>query len=389
MRALRDERGVTAVIIAILMVVLLGMGAFVIDVGALYQERRELQKGADAGALAVAMDCAIGDSRKDCGSYTATADEFADANAEDGESNIDDVDIKWNQRTVTVETSTLEEDGATAIRYKLARVLGLNEGTVHAEATATWGTPGAAAVLPITFSLCEWAAATAKGSSFAEPQASGTYSDNAERTIYFHQGDKPGKPGEPATQDTAAAGDCDAKEAGGDSIVGNPDSGNDPNDPDNPGDDNTTGGGNKGGKGNADRLPAGFGWLDTTDTCETDINLIDGRVWIGQDPGVSPTHGCSPEYLKTLIGKTVLIPIFIDVKNLGQNGQYQVYGFAAFHFSGFNWGGEYTYPAASPPCSGSQRCMSGWFVKFVTNTKALADYGTVPDLGAKAVKLIG
>ena len=44
----------TAAMIAILMVPLLGMGALVIDVAALVQERRELQNGADSAALAVA-----------------------------------------------------------------------------------------------------------------------------------------------------------------------------------------------------------------------------------------------------------------------------------------------------------------------------------------------
>ena len=40
--------------------VLLGLGAMVIDVGQLYQERAELQNGADAAALAVAKSCALG-----------------------------------------------------------------------------------------------------------------------------------------------------------------------------------------------------------------------------------------------------------------------------------------------------------------------------------------
>ena len=40
--------------------VLFGMGALVIDVGQLYQNRAELQNGADAGALAVAKSCAQG-----------------------------------------------------------------------------------------------------------------------------------------------------------------------------------------------------------------------------------------------------------------------------------------------------------------------------------------
>ena len=58
----RDERGAIGVLIAVLVGggVLLGMGALTIDVGRLYQNRAELQNGADAAALAVAKSCASG-----------------------------------------------------------------------------------------------------------------------------------------------------------------------------------------------------------------------------------------------------------------------------------------------------------------------------------------
>lgn len=48
----RDDEGATAIIVAVMLVVLLGLGAFTIDAGALYSERRSLQAAADAGALA-------------------------------------------------------------------------------------------------------------------------------------------------------------------------------------------------------------------------------------------------------------------------------------------------------------------------------------------------
>ena len=54
-----------AVIVAISLTALIGMAAFAIDVGALYGERRQLQSGADAGALAVAEDCALGEAMHD------------------------------------------------------------------------------------------------------------------------------------------------------------------------------------------------------------------------------------------------------------------------------------------------------------------------------------
>ena len=51
----RDRRAVAVLIGG---GVLFGMGALVIDVGQLYQNRAELQNGADAAALAVAKSCA-------------------------------------------------------------------------------------------------------------------------------------------------------------------------------------------------------------------------------------------------------------------------------------------------------------------------------------------
>lgn len=58
----REDRGAIGVLIAVLIGggVLLGMAALVIDVGQIYQNRAELQNGADAAALAVAQQCARG-----------------------------------------------------------------------------------------------------------------------------------------------------------------------------------------------------------------------------------------------------------------------------------------------------------------------------------------
>jgi hypothetical protein len=49
---LRDQRGVTIILIALLMVSFIGVAAFAIDFGHLYVVRNELQNAADAGALA-------------------------------------------------------------------------------------------------------------------------------------------------------------------------------------------------------------------------------------------------------------------------------------------------------------------------------------------------
>ncbi len=55
----RDERGVVAVIATLMLTALVGMAALVVDLGWLYVVRGELQNGADAGALAGAVDLAL------------------------------------------------------------------------------------------------------------------------------------------------------------------------------------------------------------------------------------------------------------------------------------------------------------------------------------------
>ncbi|MGH9181494.1 MAG: pilus assembly protein TadG-related protein, partial [Acidimicrobiales bacterium] len=168
-RSPRGERGATAVVIALLTVPLFGVGARVVDVGALYQEKRELQNGADAAALAVARDCGNGA----CGALTGTADSFSDANANDGASNIDSVCgfgpglfgctpapvlPTGSLGYVKVTNSTHDiSSGINQITYGLAKVLTNETGkTVRASAVAAWGAPGDGRLAPpLIASVCE------------------------------------------------------------------------------------------------------------------------------------------------------------------------------------------------------------------------------------------
>lgn len=143
----RTEDGAVAVITALLMVVLLGMSAIVIDVGMLYAERAQLQNGADAAALAIAQDCAAGH----CENYTATAQKFADANANDGRSAATPT---ISSNTVTVRTRTETADGGTALRHWFAPILGIDSTRVEVEAAASWGSPSKATVFPFTAPKC-------------------------------------------------------------------------------------------------------------------------------------------------------------------------------------------------------------------------------------------
>lgn len=160
MQRLNEERGAIAVIVALSMIMMFGFAALVIDVGALYQERRELQNGADAAALAIAAECVEEVLACIAGAAVelelAVGRSYADENALDDTTEVDSV--VFGAQKVTVTTSTKVPGGGTEILYKLAGVLpGDYVGdTVGAAATATWGTPSSLDVFPLAFSLCEF-----------------------------------------------------------------------------------------------------------------------------------------------------------------------------------------------------------------------------------------
>ena len=163
-----------AVLVVLLMVPLLGCVALALDVASLYQERRTLQNGADAGALAMAKDCA----RKSCD--TAQAQTLANLNADDAKATVDEVcgtgaglpacavvpDVPPGAKYVKVTTSTASVgSNPSQVNFVFAPVLDVVDPghsaehrgqTVQASAVAAYGSPGGATTLPLTFSLCEY-----------------------------------------------------------------------------------------------------------------------------------------------------------------------------------------------------------------------------------------
>jgi hypothetical protein len=79
MTQLREDHGVVAVVVAILMIVFLGLAALAVDMGYLYTVKRQLQASADAAALAGVRELLEG---ADEAGILAVAEEYADYNAE-------------------------------------------------------------------------------------------------------------------------------------------------------------------------------------------------------------------------------------------------------------------------------------------------------------------
>lgn len=350
MRRLAADGGAVAIVVALLSVVLFGFAALVIDIGALYYERRQLQVGADAAALAVAQSCAAGD----CGAYDADAELFSDRNALDGASRVtmtageaggprvcgtesaglpactDPPTDLVGSGYVRVTTSTEQRDGTLLVPPFLAQILvpGYEGSEVDARAVAVWGAPGGIrSDLPFTFSNCEWDHYTDSGATYPGTIDPSNWPEN-EALIFL----------------AGSSGDlCPDAPSGGDSS-------------------------------------GGFGWLGgDTDQCSETTQVGD---WIGNNTGVG-TRGCD---WSSFVRTTVYIPVFdcnthegvydadhdpgppvmCHEKVADDNGtsvEYHIIGYAAFYMTGIHIGSEKVKSLVTGdlPCTGNDKCISGFF----------------------------
>lgn len=152
-----NERGASAVLLAMLLTVLLGCAAIVIEIGLIYAERAQLQNGADSAAWSVAYSCGEDLNSGDCGDSSHSAAQLSNSNALDGLGYVDELNIDKSAGTVYVK-NIAKEPGRDpgSVSLSLARILGFKEATVSAVAKATWGNPVAGTPpFPIVFSECE------------------------------------------------------------------------------------------------------------------------------------------------------------------------------------------------------------------------------------------
>ncbi|HET7718453.1 MAG TPA: pilus assembly protein TadG-related protein, partial [Acidimicrobiales bacterium] len=104
----RDEKGAVLILMAAFTVVMIGMAALVIDVGALNDEERQLQNGADAAALGLAQYIGNKGCTSDTGpclpaKLVAEAQDLANGNVRDDMSAYS-VTTNYTDKTVTVVT---------------------------------------------------------------------------------------------------------------------------------------------------------------------------------------------------------------------------------------------------------------------------------------------
>lgn len=343
---LGNESGVTIIFIAVVLLALLAMTAFVIDFGRIWQERRELQAGATAAAFALGEDCArdLCDAAYD---EMFVADLYADANATDGAAGIHSVTLDLTGQTVEVVTATKETDGADSMDMLFARIVGFDTITVGAGATVAWGTPYDASTMPLIFSECEWLRGEPDWPGWPggdedslpdyDDQNLDLLNDHTMVTIMFHasQNDDTGCTLHPGLD-----------------------------------------------------LPGGWGWLDTDTGCTTNVT-VDDRV--GVDPGNRPPSECDDTDFDNMLGDPpILIPFYREQFGNGNNAEYEVSGYAAFFVTGFRFIGHdgFLPPYLSArPCGPPDTCLSGYFVQYTSNAGTGGDIGA-EDRGVTVIQLI-
>ena len=357
------ERGATAIIVAIVMTALMSVAALAVDVAAMHQERRELQSGADAAALALAQTCANGS----CGTPLAmstTAKSLANANAHDGLARI--VQITPTANEVTVRVGTEQPGGgadhnANTIDFTFARIFGVDGRDISASATARWSPVGGASTVPLTFSLCEWQRETSDGTHFYHLNANGQLNPlptAAPSIILFHDsGNTNGNGNGNGNGDTS--GDC-AAQAGQDI--------------------NHDG-----------RLPGGFGWLQSID-CEATI-IAPG--WVAAKPGAGIPNDCDPS---TLVNRTILVAVFADEGSqvnqtygscsIGPGGKcYFIAGFAQIYITYVRFPSYSSANGQNTPCRPPDSCIAGYFIEGLVPVADVLGGGS-QNFGSTIVELV-
>lgn len=364
----RDKGAVTTVVTALLGGgVLLGCGAIVVDVGQLYTERAELQRGADAAAIAVAKVCALHPAQctltgSNLTNLQSKATEYADDNAEDGSALVTSICIVtkgpkvcYNFETtgaetdltqcinngaiptsnyVEIRTATLTADNQRLVPPILSKALlgnaSDNGHAVHACARAAWGAPGGAmSTLAFTISTCEWNYWTGTGTNLPSPEA----------VLYIH--------------DSSGSHTCPAGPSGWDA-------------------------------------PGGFGWLDEDTDDSTTCQALISDTEYSADPGVSAPSGCKEELEKAIANQSALaMSVFDGIKGTGNNTMYHLAGYSIFIPTGYYFSASKNHPSASgfSPCSGNQKCLYGYFTTKLVHSETIN--ATATNYGAMATSLIG
>jgi Flp pilus assembly protein TadG len=164
LRGPHGERGAIAVAFALLMPLVFGAAALAIDSVAVWSDRQQVENGADAAALAVALDCANGN----CGDIKATAEAAFWANDAAGKA----ADLGPGEGWVSVDGGarkvSITQKTPWLVKHYFAAALGFSTGELSVQSFAAYAPTAkatAAAAAPMTTSTLPASGAYANMSS--------------------------------------------------------------------------------------------------------------------------------------------------------------------------------------------------------------------------------
>lgn len=328
MRRMSGETGVVAPLVAIFALVVTTFASFAVNSGLLYDERRQLQNGADAAAYAVAFDCARAAGTpapapmcNHTHASTVSGPLYANSNARDGEAAVQQVEppnLSPASGEVTVRTLS-REGGQNAVTLLMGNILGQTQAPVRAAATARWGGAGAGTGLPLTIPLHRWQAAT------AWQRANWPALTNSQG-LFPRNGPFPSSPAQASTFPLGGA-------------------------PDYP--------------------PGSWGWLahplGVHPYCRVSLPVNTFAAGTGADFGCDHPDvqgsGENAKFIEYVENVTHPFPLF-DSHNggTGSNAAYRVYSWAAIRLTGYRFPGK---DWGSLNClSGGEKCIHGWLTTF-------------------------
>jgi hypothetical protein len=153
-----NERGASAVVVGLSMATLIAVLAVLINLGLAYSEHAQLQNGADAAALTIAQICGQDESDPQCSANSTAANTYANANANDGRTEVRPFIPNKQTNSVSITTSSLTpgSSGSGLIPF-LGHLSGLGKIDAEATATASWGYPTKAKIVfPVAIAECKF-----------------------------------------------------------------------------------------------------------------------------------------------------------------------------------------------------------------------------------------
>jgi Flp pilus assembly protein TadG len=360
-KLLVDDTGATTAVFAIVVLIgiMSGTLALVVDSGQLFLERRVVQNVADASTLYIAQNCAMGNN---CASNNPIA--YAQNNSPDLNTEITEICGKSplpgctpleiarrdcltepavNSNFVRVRSQTLTVDGGSALLPAFAGLFGDGNSadgswTLRGCSQAIWGAPSRVTVtLPIAISIC----------SVVLPTSSSTGTSNLIKSF------------SPANEACTSKTDLN-----GTVITGN-----------------KTG-----------LAPLVLADMDAT--CTTGVKLSTGDLIDYAIPS-RVTNLCSGIVAKldSLILSSAApsyVPVFNESEVQNGDRKFEVLSFVRLKITGFSYGGatKGTTSAKAALARCTDLCIVGQFLKGVPPTGNISDNSNDPSLGVFAVKLI-